>query len=317
MFGVTDVFASPKMVLLAISALADKREGAKLNYFAVNIGAADIPITEARTQQDAINQLFSDGWGGLAIEPDITSFRKLELAYPQANIQKENVFLTPHNVASVIRKARLRAENSTSRHTCAHRSDPSTFDILKIDIDSIDCPVLLAVVESGFRPKLVLIEVNAEVPPPIRFSLLYEPDASVRGHWDMLEDRYTGRDDAFFGCSLSMASGIMTKYGYTLLQLDGWDATYIHNDFASLFEAAIHRDEGREDGLEQAQERILFHLSGLSEGARLISSLPDHSPCLFKYNIVAQAGADRFAAGSQLFRYMLAAGGGAPFMLDY
>jgi hypothetical protein len=77
-FGVTDILASPRMVLLAIDAFTKNGgQGPGLNYFAVNIGAADIPITEARDQQDAINQLFSDGWGGVAIEPDVASFQKL------------------------------------------------------------------------------------------------------------------------------------------------------------------------------------------------------------------------------------------------
>jgi hypothetical protein len=186
--------------------------------------------------------------------------------------------------------------------------------------------VLSAVVQAGYKPKLVLIEVNNDVPPPLKFSVLYEPSTSTGGHWDEATDSYTGRDDAFQGCSLSMVSTIMREYGYTLLQLDGWDAMYIRNEYAPMFERAIHRggesgggnSGGRGGGVEQAQERILFHLSGIHAGGRLVSNLPGHSPCLFKYNLLAQAAEDdRFSAGSRLFRFMVSAGRGAPFTFAY
>jgi hypothetical protein len=42
--------------------------------------------------------------------------------------------VTPANVASVIRQAHLRVQNSTVSRTCTHPEHPFDLDILKIDI---------------------------------------------------------------------------------------------------------------------------------------------------------------------------------------
>jgi hypothetical protein len=47
---------------------------------------------------------------------------------------------------------------------------------LKIDIDGFDGPVLAATLESGYRPNLIQVEINPEIPPPLEFSVMYTPD---------------------------------------------------------------------------------------------------------------------------------------------
>eukprot|EP00931_Biecheleriopsis_adriatica_P099044 TRINITY_DN73299_c0_g1_i1.p1 TRINITY_DN73299_c0_g1~~TRINITY_DN73299_c0_g1_i1.p1 ORF type:complete len:176 (-),score=30.22 TRINITY_DN73299_c0_g1_i1:68-517(-) len=42
------------------------------------------------------------------------------------------------------------------------------FDALKIDVDSDDGELLRAVLRAGYRPKIISMEVNPDIPPPFR-----------------------------------------------------------------------------------------------------------------------------------------------------
>ena len=53
--------------------------------------------------------------------------------------------------------------------TLKSRAAPVDFDILKIDVDSTDCPLLDAVIGAGFRPRVVVIEASPAWPPPLLF----------------------------------------------------------------------------------------------------------------------------------------------------
>jgi hypothetical protein len=46
---------------------------------------------------------------------------------------------------------------------------PKEFDVLKVDIDSIDLPICRAIIEGGYKPTIVMVEVNPNIPPPISF----------------------------------------------------------------------------------------------------------------------------------------------------
>jgi hypothetical protein len=183
----------------------------------------------------------------------------------------------------------------------------------------------------------------AAVCPLPQFSLLFDPKRSLGVHWDAAEDKYIGRQDAFYGCSVSHATVLMRKFGYSMLQLDGWDVSMFQSNLRALFSRCMpppqatfiltaHASSLFSHALHS--EEVLFNIgsaqpfsryrptsrrtqstgeggNGNSQGDR------STSPCLFKYNIIAQAHGDRFEAGNAIWRYMLEAGGGFPFALDY
>ena len=60
--------------------------------------------------------------------------------------------VSPQNVAGLLRD---------------HRT-PKKLAALKVDIDSIDLPVLEAILEAGYRPMVIMVEINPDVPPPAR-----------------------------------------------------------------------------------------------------------------------------------------------------
>merc|ERR1712139_226038 len=87
-------------------------------------------------------------------------------------------------------------------------------DVLKVDIDSWDCDVLrAALLRLSPKPRLVWVELNWSVPPPVRFARLYHPDwatriSSLHGFpWT-------------HGCSLSYAVDLLGHFGYHLAAVE-------------------------------------------------------------------------------------------------
>ena len=50
---------------------------------------------------------------------------------------------------------------------------PQNFDILNLDIDSYELFVISNLLQS-FRPKIISMEINEKIPPPIYFTVNYD-----------------------------------------------------------------------------------------------------------------------------------------------
>jgi hypothetical protein len=66
----------------------------------------------------------------------------------------------------------VHAERFTAENTCELLSKygvPKTFELLSLDIDGIDWHVLKALLEGGYRPWVIVCEINCNVPadPPV------------------------------------------------------------------------------------------------------------------------------------------------------
>lgn len=176
------------------------------NRYAVNIGAGD-----GISFHDPVYPLYQLGFGGLAVEGE----NNLELAQnlPSDAIHKVvGEFVTPMNVADLF-----------ARHAC-----PQCPDFLKLDIDGYDGPILLEILKAGYRPKVMQIEINPEIPPPIEFAVLY--DARYR----VLDDEE--KVGGFYGASFSYVCNLAARYGYRPAQLDvvtGWchDVTLVYEEY--------------------------------------------------------------------------------------
>ena len=64
------------------------------------------------------------------------------------------------------------AEPSTIGRRLQDANVPIAPDVLKLDIDSIDLPILRSVFAAGFRPKVLMAEINPDIPPPVHRSRL-------------------------------------------------------------------------------------------------------------------------------------------------
>ena len=152
--------------------------------FCVDIGASDgLTMSNSRA-------LFEAGWSGLAVEYDPAKFAALARAsagLPNVSLAKCKV--TPENVLPLLQ---------------AH-STPERFDFLTLDIDGYDYFVLESIL-SRYRPSLVVAEVNEKIPPPLKFTVKYDPD-------------YRWNEDHFYGMSVSKLYELCSERDYSLVEL--------------------------------------------------------------------------------------------------
>src|SRR6202043_16319 len=97
---------------------------------------------------------------------------------------------------------------------------PSDFTLLNLDIDSYDLHVIGELLKGDFRPKIISMEINEKIPPPLFFSVNFD-------------DAHYWRGDHFYGCSLSAAASVVKPYGYKLESLQSNNAIFVRDDVAS------------------------------------------------------------------------------------
>ena len=114
-------------------------------------------------------------------------------------------------------------------------------DLLHVGTGTHDCALVAALLGSGYRPKVIVLEVNFDIPPPIAFAVHYSA-AGEAGGGGGNNGGFAWKGGCFYGCSLSYASAMLRPHGYTLLQLDVWDALYVADEFVPLFGAVPHDD---------------------------------------------------------------------------
>mmetsp|Transcript_66310 Transcript_66310/g.158636 ORF Transcript_66310/g.158636 Transcript_66310/m.158636 type:complete len:327 (+) Transcript_66310:1-981(+) len=112
-------------------------------------------------------------------------------------------------------------------------------DFLKVDIDSIDCVVVDALLKKvGLRPTIVAMEVNPLFPPPLDMMALESEASSPE----------PGGEVWRAGCSLSAQLRILQENGYSLLMYTGYDAIFINRDFVQ--EHLIKPSGGAKDEIQ-------------------------------------------------------------------
>ena len=100
---------------------------------------------------------------------------------------------------------------------------PYEFEILSIDVDGNDL-WLWKELSNVYRPKIVIIEYNAHLPPPISATIPY----SENHRWD---------GTCFFGASLNALNIVAQEMGYSLIYCNknGVNAFFLRNDFRDVF----------------------------------------------------------------------------------
>ena len=134
--------------------------------------------------------LFKEGWSGLAIERVNWLFKDIAIAYedlPHVTLCRQMV--TPDNIAKIL------------------NAFCDGIDFLSLDLGGYDYFILEGILKGNIRPKLVCIEVNQNIPPPIKFSVKYSPEYV----WDR---------GGFFGHSISMLGDLCQKYSYSIVGLE-------------------------------------------------------------------------------------------------
>jgi len=82
---------------------------------------------------------------------------------------------------------------------------PRDFALLNLDIDGYDFFVLDELL-SDFRPSLICVEINENIPPPVQFTVKYDTNHVWVG-------------DHFHGQSISKCYELCKKYDYEIVEL--------------------------------------------------------------------------------------------------
>lgn len=190
--------------------------------------------------------LFRNGWSGAAIEMDPTKFATLASVlegFPDISLIRGKV--TPDNVTLILRLLEV----------------PQAFDFLNVDIDSYDFYIVQSILESHFRPRVISMEINEQIPPPLLFMVLYTPDHVYQG-------------DGFFGCSLAAATMLLEKFGYGLLELSYNNAIFIDLSAVSPGVVTFSATEAYQVGYaEQADRKQLFPWNAVVEDALALPAI--------------------------------------------
>ncbi|KAJ3300883.1 hypothetical protein HDU76_005980, partial [Blyttiomyces sp. JEL0837] len=101
---------------------------------------------------------------------------------------------------------------------------PQVFDFLCLDIDLNEYHIARAVLEGGFRPNVLILEVNRNFGPTDSFAIKYNPKTYWQG-------------GPKFGQSPLAATRLATKHGYLPLYYDnnGVNMFFIHTDRMKMF----------------------------------------------------------------------------------
>tara|TARA_Y100001935_G_scaffold250457_1_gene250640 strand:- start:396 stop:1298 length:903 start_codon:yes stop_codon:yes gene_type:complete len=167
--------------------------------FYVDIGASD-GWTSSSTFPFAKSNKFS----GLSIELNSKKFKKMKFIYKNfSNAHISNSKVTPENVISLLKEYDV----------------PENFDLLNLDIDSYDLFVVKRLLDS-FQPKIISMEINEKIPPPIYFTVTYD-------------EKHFWKGDHFFGCSLQAAYDELYKFDYKLHTLLYNNAIFISSEVSS------------------------------------------------------------------------------------
>jgi hypothetical protein len=168
-------------------------EAAEISALLARLGltcgyAVDIAAADGVTQSCTLALFRDQGWSGLAVECDANKFAKLAYAYASfAQVELAKCKVSPDNIVALLQ---------------AHGA-PRDLHFVNLDIDSYDLFVVKALLAGGFRPRLISMEVNEKLPPPLYFTVLYSPD-------------HIWQEDHFFGCSAVAAAETVRPFGYIL-----------------------------------------------------------------------------------------------------
>jgi hypothetical protein len=169
------------------------------NRFCVDMAAGD-GVSMSNTYA-----LFKEGWVGLAVELDSEKFSKLAYTYrPCKNVYLSKCKVTPLNVVELLRSYET----------------PEDFAFLSLDLDGYDYFVLRSLLKA-YRPRLLCVEINEKIPPPLKFTVKWNPG-------------YEWSGDHFYGQSLSQLFVLCQLHHYALVRLHYNNAFLIPIEISSV-----------------------------------------------------------------------------------
>ena len=165
----------------------------------VDIGASD-GVSKSSTKKFAYNY----GWSGCMIECDSLKFSALSSLYSHhENISLVKAKVSPSNIVNILKACDV----------------PQDFQILNLDIDSWDLFVIESLLQSGYQPSLITMEINEKIPEGVIFSVRYN-------------HKHVWKADHFYGCSIAAAYAVVKEFGYSLAAVEWNNAFFVKQSVA-------------------------------------------------------------------------------------
>jgi len=145
-------------------------------------------------------------WNGLCVEYNTTKYNALLKNYASFNnIKFSNEKATPDTILGI-----LDSKNINKK-----------FTFLNLDIDGYDYFVLNTLL-SQYKPSIICCEINEKIPPPIKFTVLYN-------------DTYYWNDAPFFGQSISQVQELCKTHGYEIINVEYNNVFLVNADLSHKF----------------------------------------------------------------------------------
>lgn len=154
--------------------------------------------------------LLARGWPTVWVDAGRLAFD--ETCNPKL-LSFQSAFVTVENVVEVVRRGLSAISQSDA-------------DVLSIDVDGNDGYLAEELFRSGLSPRVVIIETNEVVPPPIRFAQPYEP-------------RHTWNRTKNIGWSLQSLADLLSRFQFSCVACNyqtGVNAFFVKNDLLYKFE---------------------------------------------------------------------------------
>jgi hypothetical protein len=193
--------------------------------------------------QNNTSHLLRHEWSGTWVEGDDANVKAAREQFAQplgsGKLNLIHIFVTPQNISQALTQARV----------------PAEFDLLSVDIDRNTHTVWGAL--DTFRPRAVVVEYNATIPPGDSWQVHDAPT----GLWDGTH---------YFGASLKTFDEIGRRKGYSLVGCDtsGTNAFFVRNDLLGDHFAAPFTPEHHYEPPRYYLSRVLGHPPGFTDGAR-------------------------------------------------
>jgi hypothetical protein len=172
--------------------------------------------------------LLRQGWGGLWMDADAPAVEAVKTKTFRREVESGQLtvletFITAENIEDLFRQGKV----------------PEEFDLLSIDIDRNDYYIWEKI--THYRPRVVIVEYNAGIPPTTSWVVPYDPKAFGFNSF--------GNGN---GASLKALEELGAKKGYSLVGCDlcGVNAFFVRNDllgdhFAAPYTAENHYEPFR------------------------------------------------------------------------
>ena len=133
-------------------------------------------------------------------------------------------YVPPQDGRLTFRQDWVTADNVVTLGT-PHDCGLSDLDVVSVDLDGNDLYFCKALLDAGARPSLFICEYNAKFPPPIRFSIEYDP-------------AHEWQNDDYVGTSLQSLIDLFAKFDYALVCCNaatGVNAFFVRKDQMKKF----------------------------------------------------------------------------------